>query len=439
MSRRIVLLLSLGLILLLAACGPAATPTPAPAVEPAPAAEPTPVEEPAPAAEPTPAEEPAEEPAPVEEPTPAAAPTPTEEPAADPATAGTIRIGIMGPFTGGAASIGQEQLNFARLAVERFNEETGLNVELVEGDTELDPARALSVAELLVADATIYAIVGPAGSQEVLSVAPVVTPANLVMISPSATRPDLTEQDFDTFYRVVPRDDVQGPTNANFMIDDLGAESVWIIDDQTAYSTGLAEEVQRVLDERGVQYTRESISQSDTDFSALVTRIRGDDPDVIFIPWQLAPQGAQFARQMAEQGLEAVLFGGDGLFSAEDFIDGAAGTTDGAYVSFFAPDVRDVEDAREIVEAYEAQHGDFGPFGAPTYAATLVALEAIQRAQEAGELTREAVLEQVGQTQQPSSILGIPIQFDENGDIQGAAFYLFQVQDGAFTLVTTSE
>jgi branched-chain amino acid transport system substrate-binding protein len=428
MSRRIVLLFSLVLILTLAACGPAATPAPAPA-------DPAPAEEPAPAAEPAPAEEPAEEP--VEEP--AEEPAPAEETVAEPAAAGTIRIAVMGPFTGGAASIGQEQLNFARLAVQRFNEETGLNVELVEGDTELDPARALSVAESLVADPAIYGIVGPAGSQEVISVAPVVTPANLVMVSPSATRPDLTEQDFDTFYRVVPRDDVQGPTNANFMIDELGAESVWIIDDQTAYSTGLAEEVQRVLDERDVQYTRESIGQADTDFSALVTRIRGDDPDVIFIPWQLAPQGAQFARQVAEQGLDAVLFGGDGLFSAEDFIDGAAGTTEGAYVSFFAPDVRDVDDAQEIVQAYEEQHGEFGPFGAPAYAATLVVLEAIQRAQEAGDLTREAVLEQVGQTQQPTSILGIPIEFDANGDIQGAAFYLFQVQDGAFTLVTTSE
>src|SRR5215216_4772325 len=78
-----------------------------------------------------------------------------------------VKIGVMGPFTGPAASIGQEQLNWAKLAVADFNEATGWNVELVEGDTQLDPAIAVTVAESLVADPDIYSVVGPAGSQEV--------------------------------------------------------------------------------------------------------------------------------------------------------------------------------------------------------------------------------------------------------------------------------
>ncbi|PJF24085.1 MAG: hypothetical protein CUN53_19610, partial [Phototrophicales bacterium] len=96
-----------------------------------------------------------------------------------------VKIGVMGPFTGPAASIGQEQLNWARLAVADFNAATGWNVELVEGDTELDPARAVTVSESLIADAAIFGVVGPAGSQEVEAILPQMQAAGLVHVSPS--------------------------------------------------------------------------------------------------------------------------------------------------------------------------------------------------------------------------------------------------------------
>lgn len=372
------------------------------------------------------------------------APTAAAEPtAAEPAAGGVtgaVKVAVMGPFTGGAAAIGQEQLNFAKLAVEDFNAQNGTNYELVEADTELDPAKAVDVAQRLAADENVYAIVGPAGSQEVIAVAPVLDPASLAYVSPSATRTDLTESNFAGFFRVVPRDDVQGSTDANFMAEQLQAQSVWLIDDQTAYSTGLADAVEQVLTDKGVAVTRESITQTDSDFSALVTRLKGEAPDVVFIPWQLAPQAAVFAKQMAEQGVSATIFGADGLFDAQNFIDSAAGATEGAYVSFFAPDVRSVEAAQPVVEAYQSQFGgEVGPFGAPTYVATMVALDSIRRAEQTGTLTRASVLAAVPETNMETSILGIPIKFDDKGDIENANFFLFQVKDGAFTLVQQSQ
>ncbi|MFL5803430.1 MAG: branched-chain amino acid ABC transporter substrate-binding protein [Roseiflexaceae bacterium] len=365
--------------------------------------------------------------------------TAVPEATAAPAATGTIKIGILGPFTGGAATVGQEQLNFAKLAVEDYNKANGTSIELVEGDTELDPAKAVTVAQRLVSDNDIYALIGPAGSQEVIAVAPVVGPAKLAFISPSATRVDLTESNFTGFFRVVPRDDVQGTTDANFMIDQIKAKNVWIIDDQSAYATGLRDAVQKVLKEKSVSFTTESITQKDSDFSALVTKIKGDAPDVVFIPWQLAPQASLFAKQMAEQGVKATIFGADGLFDAKNFIEGAAGATDGAYVSFFAPDVSGVAAAKPVVEAYKAKYGgEIGPFGAPAYVATMVALEAIGHAQKGGTLSRETVLAEVPKTDMQSSILGIPIKFDSKGDVQNASFFLFQVKDGKFELVTKS-
>lgn len=347
-----------------------------------------------------------------------------------------VKIAVMGPFTGPAASIGQEQLNWARLAVADFNAANGWNVELVEGDTELDPARAVTVSEALVADAAIFGVVGPAGSQEVEAIQPQMQAAGLVHVSPSATRPSLTQNGVAEFFRVVPTDADQGPTVGNFLAGELGATTLFIIDDQTSYSVGLADEASAAFEAAGGEVLgRESVTQDDVDFSALVTRIRSIAPDAIFFPGQIASQGALLARQMQEQGVEAILFGADGFQSVSDFIEGAAGATEGAYVSAFAPDIKDLESSADTVARYTEQYGDFGTFGPPTYAAATVILEAIWRAYEAGELTREAVREQVAATDQALSVLGGALAFDENGDVLDASFYIFQVQDGAFVYI----
>ena len=145
----------------------------------------------------------------------------------------TASIGIMGPFTGDVAAIGQEQLNWAKFAVDQFNEERGTTFTLEEGDTQLDPAQAATVAPQFVANSDIQAVVGPAGSQEVEAVGSIYGNAGMAFISPSATATNLTE-DFDTFFRVVPTDADQGPTDATYMAEELGAQNVLIIYDQNS-------------------------------------------------------------------------------------------------------------------------------------------------------------------------------------------------------------
>src|SRR5437763_5801005 len=134
------------------------------------------------------------------------------------AAAGPVSIAIMGPFTGGAASVGTEQLDFAKLAVDDFKKSSGMSdVTLVEVDTQLDAAKAVTGAQSVISNNAIVGVVGPAGSQEVEAVSKAFDAAHIAFISPSATRPSLTESGIKSFFRVVPRDDVQGPTDANFM------------------------------------------------------------------------------------------------------------------------------------------------------------------------------------------------------------------------------
>lgn len=340
-------------------------------------------------------------------------------------------VGVMGPFTGDAASIGQEQLNWARFALDNFNEENGTDFALEEGDTQLDPAQASTVAPQFVSNSDIFAIVGPAGSQEIEAVGEIFGREGIAFVSPSATATDLTER-FETFFRVVPTDADQGPTDATFMAEELEAQNVLIIDDQTSYSTGLADSTSAALEEAGVTVERESVSQDQTDFSALVSGV-ADNTDVVFLPWQIAANAQLFGNQMAEQGKDAVIFGSDGLFSPDDF------SIAGSYVSSFAPDITGLDDpeVQELATAFEEEFGDFGTFGPPTYAATWVVLNAAYQVCQGGEEpTREAVLEAVGETNLEESILGQPIAFDENGDIQDAQFFIFQIsEDGAYELV----
>jgi branched-chain amino acid transport system substrate-binding protein len=340
-------------------------------------------------------------------------------------------IGIMGPFTGDVAAIGQEQLNWAKFAVDTFNEEHGTTFELVEGDTQLDPAQASVVAPQFVDNDAIFAVVGPAGSQEVEAVGGIYADASMAFISPSATATNLTE-DYETFYRVVPTDADQGPTDATYMVEELGAQNVLIIDDQSSYSTGLADSTTAALEDGGATVTRESVSQDQTDFSSLVSAV-SDDTDVVFLPWQVAANAQLFGNQLAEQGKDAVIFGSDGLFSPDDF------KIAGSYVSSFAPDITGLDDPaiQDMVAAFEDEYGDFGTFGPPTFAATTVVMEAATAVCEGGEEpSREAVLEQMDQTDLAESILGQPIAFTDIGDIEDATFFIFQVQDdGSYQLV----
>ncbi len=334
--------------------------------------------------------------------------------------AGTF--GFIGPLTGDAATIGQDQLNWAKFAISQWNAEHGSTFELVEEDDQLDSAVAATVAAEVAADDSILATVGPAGSPQVLAAADSLDGV-MAYVSGSSTQTDIT-LNHETFFRTVPTDDDQGPTDATFMIETLGAKKVLVIDDQESYSQGLADATQAALEEGGVEVVRESVGQSVTDFSALVSGIT-DDTDVVFIPWQLAANAQLFADQMAEQGKTAALMGGDGLDSADL-------TADGVYFSTFAPDIRTIDDPdiQAIVDAYTTEVAeDFSTFGPPSYLAAQVLAVAAQSICDAGgELTREAMIEALHAVNLPTSILGSAVAFDEHGDITPRQFYVFQIQ-----------
>lgn len=346
---------------------------------------------------------------------------------------GTVTLGMMAPITGPAASIGGDQLHWAQFFATQWNKTHKLKLAIVQGDTQLDPSKASVVAQQFASNKKIVGVIGPAGSQEVIATSPVLKRAGFAFVSGSATKVSLTDgSNKGYFFRVVPNDGVQGPTDADFMVKKLGVasgSSVMIIDDQESYSTGLADIVQAALKAKGVNVDRESIDQKATDFSSLVAKV-GSSTKVVFAPFQLASQAQLLAQQLQAQGKKAVVFGSDGTFDSTKF------NAEGVYISFFAPDVETIPADAATVTAFHKQFpGATSPFGAPNYVAAQAYAAAASKACKTGPVTRASLRKALAKVKLASTILGQPISFTGNGDIAGAAFHIFKVVGGKYTTV----
>jgi branched-chain amino acid transport system substrate-binding protein len=339
-------------------------------------------------------------------------------------------VGFEGPITGPVASLGDEQLHFAELAVSMDNAANHTKIALVQGDTQLQPAQATTVTQQFTSNAGIVGVVGPAGSQEVEAVGSLMSRAGLAFITGSATAVALTSGSYPTFFRVVSKDSVQGPEDANYIIKNLHPKALMIVDDQESYSTGLVSAMMPVFQAAGIKVDHESVSQKVTDFSSLVAKLTSADA-VVVLPWQVAANAQQFGRDMAQEHKNAVIFGTDGLFSPGTF------SIAGSYVSSFGPDITAIPADATIAQAAQSKYGSFGTFGPPVFAATHVIDEAIASVCKAGQTpSRANVLAAIKATNEPASILGQAISFDSHGDLVNGKFFLFKISSaGKYQLI----
>jgi branched-chain amino acid transport system substrate-binding protein len=345
-----------------------------------------------------------------------------------------VQIGMLAPITGPAGSIGSDQLHWAEFYFTQWNKNKAhVKIKLQQGDTQLDPSKASTVAQSFASSGSILGVIGPAGSDEVQAVAPILRKAGLAFASGSATRVSLTNGSWKgSFFRDVPNDGVQGPTAGNYMFSKLGlksGDSVMVVDDQESYSTGLADIVGQNLSGKGVKVDRESISQKATDFSSLVAKVTSATK-VVYLPFQLAAEAQLFAQQLQAQGKSAVVFGSDGTFDSSKF------TVNGSYISFFAPDVTTIPADSSIVKAFQKQFpGATSPFGAPNYVLAQMYSSAITTSCKDGKITRAELRKNFAKVSLKSTILGTPIRFTANGDLAGAKFHIFKIVNGKYQTV----
>jgi len=347
----------------------------------------------------------------------------------------SVTIAFMGPLTGGAGFIGQEMLGFTKAIAQIYSEQWGVEINIVEGDTEINPDTGKIVAEQLVADDAIIGVVGPAGSQVCEATQPVLEAAGLAQVTPTCTATSLTQPGTPTFFRPIPTDADQSKTIAGYMLDTLAITSAYLVDDQSSYSVGLNDEVEALLTDADVTIERASVTQEETDFSSVATSINGAGVDVVLFPSQIEGQIGTLAVQLREQGYEGIFFLADGGFSL-GWVGNAGEAANGTYVTYQTPDPNLVPEAEEMNNRYREITGneEFGAFGGASGLTTQVLLEAVGICIQAGDVSRGCVVDALTNLDLENTVLGIPVSFGEGNQAAGT-FSLFQVQDGSFVLL----
>lgn len=339
-----------------------------------------------------------------------------------------VLIGHVAPMTGGIAHLGKDNENGAKLAVADLNK-TGLTIggqkvkfELLSEDDAADPKQGTSAAQKLV-DAKVAGVIGHLNSGTTIPASTIYNKAGIPQISPSATNPRYTLQGYKTAFRVVANDGQLGGTLGRYAVNELKGKSIAIIDDRTAYGQGVADEFAKGVQAAGGKVvTRQYTTDKATDFSAILTTIRGRKPDVVFFGGMDAV-GGPMLRQMKQLGIDAKFMGGDGICTSE--LPKLAGDAVGNSKVFCA-------EAGGVVGKFEKKMADFRTrFKAETgeevklyapyvYDATMVMVEAMKKANSTDP---KAYLPELAKIKY-EGVTG-PIAFDKNGDIVNGTLTLF--------------
>ncbi|AJW99874.1 MULTISPECIES: branched-chain amino acid ABC transporter substrate-binding protein [Burkholderia] len=345
-----------------------------------------------------------------------------------------VKIGHVAPLTGGIAHLGKDNENGARLAVEEINAK-GLTIggqkitlQLDAQDDAADPRTATQVAQKLVDD-KVVAVVGHLNSGTTIPASKIYSDAGIVQISPSATNPAYTQQGFKTAYRVVATDAQQGPALANYA-QSKGFKSVAVVDDSTAYGQGLANEFEKKAKALGLKVlSHDATNDKAVDFRAILTKIKGENPDAIMYGGMDAT-GGPFAKQAKQLGLRAKVLAGDGVCT-EQLSDLAGDASSNVICSQAGAALEKMPGGSEFQAKYQKRFGQpiqiYSPF---TYDAVYIIVDAMKRA---NSVDPAKILAQMPSTDY-KGVIGETV-FDSKGDLKHGVISLYDYKGGKKTFL----
>jgi branched-chain amino acid transport system substrate-binding protein len=345
-----------------------------------------------------------------------------------------IKLGHVGPTSGGIAHLGKDNENGAKLAIEELNAK-GVKIggkvvkfELLAEDDAGDPKQGTAVAQKLV-DSKVKGVVGHLNSGTSIPASKIYSDAGIPQISPSATNPKYTRQGFKTTFRVVADDVHLGGTLGRYAVNTLKGKTIAVIDDRTAYGQGVADEFKKaVVGAKGNVVGHEYTTDKATDFMAILTNLKAKKPDVVFFGGMDAVAGPML-RQMKSLGINAKFMGGDGICSAElAKLAGDAMADDQVYCA----EAGGVEGAQKAgMDAFKTKfkakfNADVQIYAPYVYDSVNVMVAAMVKADSAEPAKYLPVL---AKTVNFAGVTG-PITFDEKGDIKNGALTLKTYKGG---------
>ncbi|MET0509215.1 MAG: branched-chain amino acid ABC transporter substrate-binding protein [Burkholderiaceae bacterium] len=350
------------------------------------------------------------------------------------ATAQTVvRIGHVGPLTGSIAHLGKDNENGGKLAIQDLNAKgikiggQAVKFELVPEDDGADPKQGTAAAQKLV-DAKVAGVIGHLNSGTTIPASRIYHDAGIPQISPSATNPQYTKQGFKSAFRVVANDSQLGGTLGKYAVNELKAKSIAIIDDRTAYGQGVADEYEKAAKAAGGKVVgREFTNDKATDFAAILTKLKGTSPDVVFYGGMDAVAGPML-RQMKQLGINAKFMGGDGICTTELIKLAGGSMGDGQVVCAEAGGVTKEGEAKlndwkaKFKKTFNADVQIYAPY---VYDAVMVMVAAMQKADSVDPKKYLPELQKISY----DGVTG-KIVFDDRGDIKDGTLTLFTYKGG---------
>ncbi|MBN9429923.1 MAG: branched-chain amino acid ABC transporter substrate-binding protein [Burkholderiales bacterium] len=348
-----------------------------------------------------------------------------------------VKIGHVAPLTGSIAHLGKDNELGGKLAIEELNAKKlkiggkDVTFELMSEDDAADPKQGTAAAQKLV-DAKVVGVVGHLNSSTSIPASRIYRDAGIPQISPSSTAPKYTQQGFKTTFRVVANDGQLGGALGRYAVKEIKAQSIAIIDDRTAYGQGVADEFQKAAKAAGGKVIgREFTNDKATDFNAILTKLKGAKPDLIFYGGMDAV-GGPMLRQMKQLGMENVKFmGGDGICTGE--LPKLAGDAlgEGKIVCAEAGGV--TADRAAGMEAFkkkfkEKYNIDVQLYAPYVYDAVNVMVAAMQKANSTDPKKYLPELQKINY----EGVTG-KISFDSRGDVKDSSLTLFTYKGGQKT------
>lgn len=344
------------------------------------------------------------------------------------ASAKTLKIGSMSPLSGPYSADGTDIKNGVLTAIEVIKADGGVTgfdeIEFSAQDTACDPRQAVAAANKLINE-EVLAVIGAYCSSATLPASETLAEEDIVMITPASTNEKVTERGLPYMFRTCGRDDDQSKGAVKFIKDYLKAKSVYIVDDKTAYSQGLADNVRMGAEAAGVNVLgHEHVNQGDKDFSAVLTKVKAADPDVFYISLQNSATGALMVIQAKRMGIDAAYLGQDAVYHPQ-LIDIAKDAAEGMYLTFGFVDTESPA-YQKFLKAYQPKYGDPGAYSAYAYDSAMAYFKAVNMAGSTDpEKVRQALIDM---TFEGASKV---IDYKENGD-SGSNYIVRIVKDGAF-------
>lgn len=344
----------------------------------------------------------------------------------------TIRIGGLAPLTGDAASYGVAVNNAIQMAVEDINANGGIDgkqIEYIYYDEKGDTTEATNAYNKLVQDDKVVAIIGDVTTKPTLAVAQTSQQDNIPIITATATAAEVTLTGSNIF-RACFTDPFQGELMASYASEKLGATKVAVLSDMADdYSSGIAEAFVAKAEELGMQVVAdEKYQDGDVDFKSQLTNIKGQNPDVLFLPVYYEDLRL-ISAQAKEVGVTAQLCGADGWDSVlTDNFDSSV-LNGGVFCSQYSTESTD-ERVQSFISAYKEKYEmDPNMFAVLAYDATNMMAQAIS---DAGSTDSQAIIDAMAALEYDG--LTGHMTFDEDRNPKKSAV-IVSIQDNAYKFV----